>query len=64
MILYEREVVLLVHSGSRGYGGHILQPCTKDGRESIREDDPIPWQNLTSKNTTVPALGRRGIEIE
>lgn len=39
--LYEGEVVLLVHSGSRGYGGHILKQCTKDGRESIREDDPM-----------------------
>ena len=39
--LYESEVVLLVHSGSRGYGGHILKQYTKDGRESIREDDPM-----------------------
>lgn len=39
--LYEGEVVLLVHSGSRGYGSHILKEFTKNGRESIREDDPI-----------------------
>lgn len=39
--LYEGEVVLLVHSGSRGYGGHILKQYTRDGRESIREDDPM-----------------------
>lgn len=39
--LYEGEVVLLVHSGSRGYGGHILKQYVKDGRESIREDDPM-----------------------
>ncbi len=39
--LYEGEVVVLVHSGSRGYGGHILKQYTKDGRESIREDDPM-----------------------
>ena len=39
--LYEGDVVLLVHSGSRGYGSHILKQFTKDGRESIREDDPI-----------------------
>ena len=39
--LYEGDVVLLVHSGSRGYGGNILKQFTKDGRESIREDDPV-----------------------
>ena len=39
--LYEGEVVLLVHSGSRGYGGEILRKYTRDGRESIREDDPM-----------------------
>ena len=40
-LLYEGEVVLLVHSGSRGFGAHILNQYTKDGRESIREDDPM-----------------------
>lgn len=39
-ILYEGEVVFLVHSGSRGYGGHILKQYTENGRESIQEDDP------------------------
>ena len=40
--LYEGEVVLLIHSGSRGYGSHILKHFTKDGgRDSIREDEPV-----------------------
>ncbi|CAD6569832.1 MAG: hypothetical protein ASARMPREDX12_003088 [Alectoria sarmentosa] len=39
--LYEGDVVLLIHSGSRGYGGHILKQFTKHGRESIRDDDTI-----------------------
>ena len=39
--LYEAEVVPLVHSGSRGYGGFILKQYTKDGRESMREDDSM-----------------------
>jgi len=38
--LYEDEVVLLIHSGSRGYGGDILKRFTKDGQNSIHEDDP------------------------
>ncbi|KAK4695246.1 release factor H-coupled RctB family protein, partial [Lecanoromycetidae sp. Uapishka_2] len=37
--LFEDEVVLLVHSGSRGYGGDILKRFTKDGRNSIHEND-------------------------
>ena len=38
--LFEGEVVLLVHSGSRGYGGDILKRYTTDGRTSIHEDEP------------------------
>lgn len=37
--LYEGEIILLVHSGSRGYGSDILKQYTKDGRESIQEVD-------------------------
>ncbi|KKY19043.1 hypothetical protein UCDDS831_g05675 [Diplodia seriata] len=38
--LKEGEVVLLVHSGSRGYGGDILKRYTADGnRDSLREGD-------------------------
>lgn len=45
--LYESEVVLLVHSGSRGYGSYILKNFTKDGgRDSIREDDPVAREYL------------------
>lgn len=44
--LYEGEVVLLVHSGSRGYGGEILRKYTRDGRESIHEDDPMAQSYL------------------
>ena len=39
--LFEGEVVLLVHSGSRGYGSHILKHFTKDGgHDSMLEDEP------------------------
>lgn len=44
--LYEGEVVLLIHSGSRGYGGDILKRYTAAGQDSIREDDPIAAQYL------------------
>lgn len=45
--LYEGEVVLLIHSGSRGYGSHILKHFTKDGgRNSIPEDDPLAKEYL------------------
>lgn len=45
--LYEGEVVLLVHSGSRGYGSHILKHFTKDGGcTSLREDEPIAKEYL------------------
>ena len=37
--LYEGEVVLLIHSGSRGYGGDVLKHYTKDGRDSLCEGD-------------------------
>lgn len=39
--LNEGEVVLLVHSGSRGYGGDILKRYTANGRISMKEDEPI-----------------------
>ena len=48
--MYEGEVVLLVHSGSRGYGGQILKKYTKDGRESIQEDDPMTESYLEEHN--------------
>ena len=35
----EDEVVLLVHSGSRGFGGHVLKSCASDAEPSMREDD-------------------------
>ncbi|KAF2019018.1 hypothetical protein BU24DRAFT_340829 [Aaosphaeria arxii CBS 175.79] len=35
--MVENEVVLLVHSGSRGYGGSILKRYTAEGRESLKE---------------------------
>ena len=45
--LYEDEVVLLVHSGSRGYGSHILKAYTKDGgHDSIRDDDSTAKEYL------------------
>lgn len=38
--IYADEVVLLVHSGSRGYGGDILKRFTADGQTSIHESEP------------------------
>lgn len=34
----EDEVFLLVHSGSRGFGGHVLKRFASDAEPSIRED--------------------------
>lgn len=45
--LYEGEVVLLVHSGSRGYGGDILKRYTADGKTSIQEDEPLAAEYLS-----------------
>lgn len=39
-MLREGDVVLLVHSGSRGYGGDILKRYTAGGSVSIHESDP------------------------
>lgn len=44
--LYQNEVVLLVHSGSRGYGGDILKRFTKDGQTSIPQDSPLAIEYL------------------
>jgi len=45
--LYEGNVVLLVHSGSRGYGSHILKQVSKDGGcTSIPEHDPVAKEYL------------------
>ncbi|KAL1644726.1 hypothetical protein SLS58_004188 [Diplodia intermedia] len=45
--LKEGEVVLLVHSGSRGYGGDILKRYTTDGnRDSLREGDEVTTRYL------------------
>ncbi|MCJ1254312.1 hypothetical protein MMC24_002127 [Lignoscripta atroalba] len=45
-MLNEGEVVLLVHSGSRGYGGNILKRYTLDGRISIPSTDPLATSYL------------------
>ncbi|KAG8533388.1 uncharacterized protein KY384_002171 [Bacidia gigantensis] len=37
--LSENDVILLVHSGSRGYGGDILKRHTGNGRDSIPESE-------------------------
>ncbi|KAI9699136.1 MAG: hypothetical protein M1836_003325 [Candelina mexicana] len=39
-LLAEGDVILLVHSGSRGYGGDILKRYTTDGKYSLHKDDP------------------------
>ncbi|KAL5393497.1 hypothetical protein DPSP01_000313 [Paraphaeosphaeria sporulosa] len=36
--LVEGEVVLLVHSGSRGYGSSVLKKYTSEGQVSLKED--------------------------
>ncbi|KAL9046271.1 MAG: hypothetical protein Q9214_000850, partial [Letrouitia sp. 1 TL-2023] len=39
--LYQGETLLLVHSGSRGFGSDILKTVTADGgHTSMRDDDP------------------------
>lgn len=43
----EDEVVLLVHSGSRGFGGHVLKSCASDAEPSMREDDIRAMEYLT-----------------
>ncbi len=45
-LLAEGDVVLLVHSGSRGYGGDILKRYTADGKVSLHEDDPRAGEYL------------------
>lgn len=45
--LHADRVVLLVHSGSRGYGGDILKRYTADSRTSIHESDPLATEYLT-----------------
>ncbi|KAB2575057.1 tRNA-splicing ligase RtcB [Lasiodiplodia theobromae] len=42
----EGEVVLLVHSGSRGYGGDILKRYTADGHVSLKEDEEVTGKYL------------------
>ena len=37
--LRQGDVILLVHSGSRGYGGDILKRHTQQSRDSIKESD-------------------------
>lgn len=44
--LYEGEIVLLVHSGSRGYGADILRRFTTNGQDSIHQNDPLATQYL------------------
>lgn len=61
--LYKGEVVLLVHSGSRGYGSHILKHFTKDGGcTSIPEDDPLAKEYLEAHDRACAwAAGNRDL---
>ncbi|KAA6410829.1 MAG: hypothetical protein FRX48_05139 [Lasallia pustulata] len=45
--LHADDVVLLVHSGSRGYGGDILKRYTADNRTSIHESDAVATDYLS-----------------
>ncbi|KAH7095890.1 tRNA-splicing ligase [Paraphoma chrysanthemicola] len=38
--LHPDDVILLVHSGSRGYGGEVLKKHTTDSQTSFEEDSP------------------------
>lgn len=49
-LLYEGELVLLVHSGSRGCGGDILKHYTATGHDSVHEADLLTLQYLTEHN--------------
>ena len=44
--LQEGDVVLLVHSGSRGFGGDILRRYTSDGHVSLKADEPAAQRYL------------------
>ncbi|MCJ1249347.1 hypothetical protein MMC30_006570 [Trapelia coarctata] len=46
-MLNENEVLLLVHSGSRGYGGDILKRYTANDKTSMRVSDPKATEYLT-----------------
>ncbi|MCJ1396335.1 hypothetical protein MMC18_009224 [Xylographa bjoerkii] len=46
-MLHENEVVLLVHSGSRGYGGDILKRYTANDQTSMRASNPRALAYLT-----------------
>lgn len=44
--LHETDVVLLVHSGSRGFGGDILRRYTSNGHISLKADEPTAQSYL------------------
>lgn len=44
--LRKGEVLLLVHSGSRGFGGSVLKKFTANGHESFVEDSPEALEYL------------------
>ncbi|KAH7027066.1 tRNA-splicing ligase RtcB-domain-containing protein [Macrophomina phaseolina] len=44
--LSEGEVVLLVHSGSRGYGGDVLKRFTADGHASLKVGEEVTQRYL------------------
>ncbi|KAL8741666.1 MAG: hypothetical protein Q9190_005755 [Brigantiaea leucoxantha] len=46
----ENEVVLLVHSGSRGYGSDILKTFTANGQTSIPENHPDAQDYISQHN--------------
>jgi len=46
--MMEDEVFLLVHSGSRGLGGHVLKTFASESEPSLREDDARTTEYLES----------------
>jgi RNA-splicing ligase RtcB len=48
--LHQGDVVLLVHSGSRGFGGSILKKFTAESRTSLEEDSPDAIEYMKEHN--------------
>jgi len=49
--LAEGDVVTLVHSGSRGYGGNVLQKFMADSQDSLHEDSEQAKEYLKAHDT-------------
>lgn len=59
--LHQSDIILLVHSGSRGYGGSILRKHTTEGQISLEEGTNDMEAYMKSMTTLVD--GQKPIEI-